>query len=55
MIRVYRAKPTAEMEDVLGLRIATMPAAQRDLVPELLLEIVAAEAASRGPSGQPCR
>jgi len=44
MIREYRAKPTAELEDVLGLRIATLPATERDLVPELLLEIVAAEA-----------
>jgi hypothetical protein len=42
----YRANPTAEQEDRLGLRIATLPAEQREQVPAVLLEIVAAEAAA---------
>jgi hypothetical protein len=47
MIAEYRFKPTQELEDGLGLRVAVMPADERDYVPELLLEIVAAEAAER--------
>jgi hypothetical protein len=47
MVAEYRAKPTAEKEDVLGLRIATMPAAERDHVPTVLLEVVAAESRRR--------
>jgi hypothetical protein len=43
MVAEYRAKPTAEKEDVLGLRIATMPAEEREQVPAILLELVAAE------------
>ena len=46
MVAEMRAKPTAEKEDVLGLRIATMPAGERGLVPAILLDLVAAE--SRG-------
>ena len=46
MVAEMRAKPTAEKEDVLGLRIATMPAEERELVPAILLDLVAAE--SRG-------
>ncbi|HVY97645.1 MAG TPA: hypothetical protein VHA54_11855 [Solirubrobacterales bacterium] len=42
-IAEYRSKPTQELEDELGLRVATLPAAERDQVPALLLEIVAAE------------
>lgn len=42
-IAEYRAKPTQELEDELGLRVATLPAAEREQVPALLLEIVAAE------------
>ena len=43
MIAEYRLKPTQELEDALGLRIATLPAEERDYVPALLLEIVAAD------------
>ncbi|MET0559733.1 MAG: hypothetical protein ABW065_13865 [Solirubrobacterales bacterium] len=43
MIAEYRFKPTQELEDQLGLRIAVMPAEERDLVPAVLLEIVASE------------
>jgi hypothetical protein len=48
MVAEYRAKPTAEKEDALGLRIATMPAEEREQVPAVLLEIVATE--SRRPA-----
>lgn len=43
MIAEYRAKPTQELEDELGLRIAVLPPEQREYVPMVLLEIVAAE------------
>jgi hypothetical protein len=43
MIAEYRLKPTQELEDELGLRVATLPAAEREFVPAVLLEIVAAE------------
>lgn len=46
MIAEYRFKPTQEVEDRLGVEIAALPAAQRDLVPAVLLEIVAEEAAA---------
>lgn len=42
-IAEYRSKPTQELEDELGLRVATLPALERECVPALLLEIVAAE------------
>lgn len=42
-IAEYRAKPTQELEDEIGLRVATLPPAERECVPALLLEIVAAE------------
>jgi hypothetical protein len=42
-IAEYRSKPTQELEDELGLRVATLPPPERDCVPTLLLEIVAAE------------
>jgi len=42
MIAEYRFKPTQELEDQLGLRIAVLPAEERDYVPVVLLEIVAA-------------
>jgi hypothetical protein len=45
MIAEYRLKPTQELEDRLGLAVAVMPAPERDYVPTVLLEIVAAEAA----------
>ncbi len=43
MIAEYRLKPTQELEDELGLRVAVLPAEERDYVPAVLLEIVAAE------------
>lgn len=43
MIAEYRAKPTAELEDEFGLAVAVMPAAEREYVLTLLLELVAAE------------
>jgi hypothetical protein len=46
MIAEYRAKPTQEKEDGLGVEIATLPPAQREHVTTVLLRIVAEE---RGP------
>jgi len=43
MIAEYRFKPTQELEDQLGQRIAVLPPDEREYVPQLLLEIVAAE------------
>jgi hypothetical protein len=43
MIAELRAKPSQEKEDRVGVEIATMPAAERDLVPAILLRIVAEE------------
>lgn len=42
-IAEYRSKPTQELEDELGLRVATLPVEEREQVPALLLQIVAAE------------
>lgn len=44
MVEALRAKPTQEKEDALGLEIATLPPAEREYVPEVLLRIVAEEA-----------
>jgi hypothetical protein len=44
MIAELRARPTQEKEDALGLELADLPAAERDLVPAVLLRIVAEEA-----------
>lgn len=52
MLAELRAKPSQEKEDRVGIEIATMPAAERDLVAAILLRIVAEEAAS-GRGGQP--
>jgi hypothetical protein len=46
MIADYRAKPTQEKEDGLGVEVATLPAAERAFVTTVLLRIVAEE---RGP------
>jgi hypothetical protein len=43
MIAEYRAKPTAEKEDGLGVEVATLPAAEREFVTTVLLRIVAEE------------
>jgi hypothetical protein len=46
MIAAYRAKPTQEKEDGLGVEVATLPAEEREFVTAVLLRIVAEE---RGP------
>jgi hypothetical protein len=43
MIAGYRAKPTQEKEDGMGVEIAAMPAERRDYVPTALLRILAEE------------
>jgi hypothetical protein len=43
MIAELRAKPSQEKEDRIGVEIAKLPAAERDLVPGILLRIVAEE------------
>jgi hypothetical protein len=43
MVAEYRAKPIQELEDALGVRIASMPPAEREYVPVVLLQIVASE------------
>ena len=43
MIARYRAKPTQEKEDGLGVEIAVLPAAEREYVTTVLLRIVAEE------------
>lgn len=44
MIAEYRAKPTQEKEDGLGVELITMPAEEREYVGAVLMEIVSAEA-----------
>lgn len=44
MVAELRAVPTAEKEDALGLEVATLPPAEREYVPTVLLRIVAEEA-----------
>jgi hypothetical protein len=41
MVAELRARPTQEKEDALGLEVATMPAAEREHVPAVLLRILA--------------
>jgi hypothetical protein len=43
MIAELRAKPSQEKEDRVGVEIAKLPAAERNLVPAILLRIVAEE------------
>jgi hypothetical protein len=43
MIAEYRAKPTQEKEDGLGVEIAALPPAEREHVTAVLLRIVAEE------------
>lgn len=43
MVAELRATPTAQKEDALGLEIATMPPAERDHVPAVLLRLLAEE------------
>jgi hypothetical protein len=43
MVREYRAKPTAEKEDALGVELLAMPPEQREHVTAVLLAIVAEE------------
>jgi hypothetical protein len=47
MIAEYRAKPTQEKEDGLGVEIATLLPEEREYVTTLLLRIVAAERGRR--------
>ncbi|HET7121970.1 MAG TPA: hypothetical protein VFI17_12075 [Solirubrobacterales bacterium] len=47
IVAELRAKPTAEKEDALGLVIATMPPAEREYVPQVLLHLLAEEAGLR--------
>ncbi|HEU4598453.1 MAG TPA: hypothetical protein VFS26_01780 [Solirubrobacterales bacterium] len=47
IVAELRVKPTAEKEDALGLEIATMPPAEREYVPEVLLQLLAEEARLR--------
>jgi hypothetical protein len=54
MVAELRAKPSQEKEDRVGVEIATMPEAERDLVPGILLRIVAEESGpgdGRRPAG----
>jgi hypothetical protein len=44
MVADLRARPTQEKEDALGLEIANLSASERELVPGVLLRIVAEEA-----------
>jgi hypothetical protein len=43
MVADLRLRPTQEKEDLLGLEVATMPAAEREYVTTVLLRLVAAE------------
>ena len=47
MIAQYRAKPTQEKEDGLGVEVATLPPEEREYVSTVLLRIVAEERDSR--------
>jgi hypothetical protein len=48
MIAELRAKPSQEKEDRVGVEIAKLPPAERDLVPAILLRIVAEESGRPG-------
>jgi hypothetical protein len=43
MVAEYRAKPTQEKEDGLGVEVATLPPAEREYATAVLLRIVAEE------------
>ncbi len=43
MVREYRAKPTGEKEDALGVELITMPPEEREHVATVLLQLVAEE------------
>jgi hypothetical protein len=47
MIAEYRAKPTQEKEDGLGVEIAALPPEEREYVTTALLRIVAEERGAR--------
>ena len=49
MIAEYRARPTQEKEDALGVEVARMPPQEREHVTAVLLAVVAAERAERQP------
>lgn len=44
MVAELRARPTQEKEDALGLRVANMPATEREHVTTVLLRILAENA-----------
>lgn len=48
MIAEYRARPTQQKEDGLGVEIAAMQPPEREYVTTVLLRIVAAERGGRG-------
>jgi len=43
MVREYRARPTQEKEDALGVELLRMPPEERDYTTTVLLRIVASE------------
>ena len=48
MIAELRARPTQEKEDALGLRVAILPAPEREYVSTVLLRMVADDMRARG-------
>lgn len=55
MIAEYRAKPTQEKEDGLGVELIAMTPQERDYVGVVLMEIVSAEARGSSPPRTPRR
>ncbi|MEZ5078448.1 MAG: hypothetical protein R2725_13515 [Solirubrobacterales bacterium] len=55
MIAEYRAKPTQEKEDGLGVELLAMPSEERDYVGAVLMAIVSAEAADSSRRRTPRR
>jgi len=49
MIADYRAKPTQEKEDGLGVELIAMPPEEREYVSTVLMELVSAEARGSSP------
>ena len=46
MVAELRARPTQEKEDALGLRIASMPEAEREFVSSVLIRMLALQRSS---------
>lgn len=55
MVAEYRAKPTQEKEDGLGVELIAMTPQERDYVGVVLMEIVSAEARGSSPPRTPRR